>query len=391
MFREIFTRNYNLLFAGNLLLCIAFYMIIAVFPPYAVNDLKIDTSDVGLVIGVFSVSAVMIRPFLGKAVDKYNRLVVFLPALVLFVICCFLYSEVTSMTGVIITRLLHGIAWSGMTTAYMTIVTDIVPMRYRGRGIGYAGLSMTIAMAIGPAIGLYLLEFMDYHQFFLTCTGLSACALVTALMLRLPKVEKITPAEQEKKGALFEKKVLGITFAFLMTGFSYASIVTYIVLHAETLGITQTGLFFLILGLAVGFSRPITGKVMDTRSPTVLLVVGITGNIICSLMLAFTDTTSMFLLAGFFGGLSTGILFPTYSTMGMNSVPPHRRGASNATLFSGMDVGIASGSIIHGMVANKFGFPSIYMLAAIAMLLPLVWYFTKGRKQYEELSSLYKK
>ncbi len=392
LLREIFTRNYNLLFISNIALCTAFYMIIAVFPPYALNDLQISQDKVGVVVGAFSLSALAVRPFVGKAIDKYNRLYVYLPSLALFVVCCLLYSIANNMTEVLFVRLLHGVAWSGITAGFMTIVADIVPVHLRGRGIGYAGLSMTFAMAFGPAIGLYVIDYTTYSQFFIVCMALSIIGLMLAFLLRLPKVERVQlPANAAENKGMFEKNVFGISFAYLMTGFAYASIVTFMVLHADNLGITQKGLFFLIFGLFVGICRPLSGRIMDTRSPTSLVVVGILSNVVCLVMLGLTDSVVLFLLSGVFGGIGVGILFPTYTTMGMNIVPASRRGAANSTIFSAMDIGIAFGSMALGVVAKNYGYPAIYFLSAFLMLLPLVWYFTMGRQKYVELVKIYKK
>ena len=50
-------------------------------------------------------------------------------------------------------RFLHGMSWGAVTTGGSTIASDIVPMERRGEGIGYFGMSFTIAMAIGPSVG----------------------------------------------------------------------------------------------------------------------------------------------------------------------------------------------------------------------------------------------
>ena len=55
-------------------------------------------------------------------------------------------------------RVLHGVSWAFSTTAVGTAITDIIPSEIRGEGMGWYGIAMTLAMAIGPMLGIWLIQ-----------------------------------------------------------------------------------------------------------------------------------------------------------------------------------------------------------------------------------------
>jgi len=67
----------------------------------------------------------------------------------------------------LIIRFLHGIGEGYATTATGTIVAEVVPSRRKGEGIGYFSLSFVLATAIGPFLGIHLIENFDYQSIFI--------------------------------------------------------------------------------------------------------------------------------------------------------------------------------------------------------------------------------
>ena len=64
-------------------------------------------------------------------------------------------------------RILHGAGFGITTTTYGTVVSDLIPSARRGEGMGYFGLSGTLAMALGPLIGLWLMQTYNFTILFM--------------------------------------------------------------------------------------------------------------------------------------------------------------------------------------------------------------------------------
>lgn len=105
------------------------------------------------------------------------------------------YNLASSIILLAVLRVVHGVTWAVSTTAVGTAITDIIPDSRRGEGMGWYGMAMTIAMAIGPMIGLWAVENYSFHGLFLLATILSFMAVVLSLMTKMP----FTPQKKKEK------------------------------------------------------------------------------------------------------------------------------------------------------------------------------------------------
>lgn len=67
-------------------------------------------------------------------------------------------------------------------------------------------------------------------------------------------------------------------------------------------------------------------------------------------------------MAGAIIGIGYGSITPVFQTQIINSVEPHRVGIANSLYFNSMDMGMAIGTYIFGIVAGIYGFSSIYLI-----------------------------
>src|SRR5690606_35902475 len=106
------------------------------------------------------------RPFAGGLLDQYGRRPFLLTGLALFTVSMYLYGWVGGVGTLLIVRLIHGVSWAFATTAAAAAITDILPPTRRGEGMGWYGLAMTLAMAVGPILGVWTLEGYSFRGVF---------------------------------------------------------------------------------------------------------------------------------------------------------------------------------------------------------------------------------
>jgi predicted MFS family arabinose efflux permease len=99
--------------------------------------------------------------------------------------------------------------------------------------------------------------------------------------------------------------------------------------------------------------------------------------------LALWRTPPGYFFAAVLLGPGMGMLFPSLGAMAANLVPAERRGAANATVGVAIDVGIGAGANVMGYVAQALGsYAAMYLVAALAMVLPALLVFLKVIPQY---------
>lgn len=369
----IHTLSYLLIFSG-------FYFLLPTLPFFVVNDLGQDESRVGYIIGVYALSALMIRPIAGYALDTYGRKQVYLWSLSIYVLISGLYIWADTYFSLLVLRILHGLSWGVITNGGITIASDLVPVKRRGEGISYFSLSITLSMAIGPLVGLSILEKSNFQMLFISTFLVAMLALLMALMVSYIKFPKTT----KKLGwnNVFEKKVLHITLVMLVTAVTYGGLMSFIILYAKELTISNIPLVFLVYAAGVACLRPFSGQYMDKRGPGLIILISFLITIFGYVLLSQTKTESLFLLACFITGVGNGLIMPTILTMTANLVDASRRGVANSTIYSATDMGIGLGSIILGYIAKIIGIGNMFLMAGLLLILPLIYFFSVGFKHY---------
>ncbi len=358
----------------------AFYFLLPTLPVYAVNELQVNNNQVGYIIGVYALSALLIRPFCGYVLDAYGRKLVYLWSLAIFTVLMGTYLWASTFFILLVIRVFHGFTWGTITTGGSTIAADLIPEKRRGEGIGYFGLAMTFAIALAPYGGDQIMGQNNFFNLFTIATGFSVAALILALLIKVPNIK--TGETKIGISKMFDKRVTRIAIVMFTGAFPYAAIISFIIIYSDALGIKQGALFFIFMAIGVAIVRLLVGKIMDKRGPSEIVFIGLAVTIIGLFWLSYVDSFWPLMGVGVLVGMGNGIIMPTVQTMALNMVPIERRGAANATFFSAVDLGIGAGSIALGYVAEYYGIAYMFFICGIILLFPLVFYFLFVRKHY---------
>ncbi len=383
----LWTRAFILTTLSNLFLFTSFQMLIPTLPIYVERNGG-DELAVGLVIGIFTVSALLTRPFAGKALDTLGRRKVMVIGLIIFILSMAGYYWVTTIFLILSLRVIHGVGWGITTTTFGTVISDIIPPERRGEGMGYYGLSSTLAMALAPLFGIWLMEKSGFGWLFFLCTLLAIFSFLISQTIHYPDVPASASVEENKQRSklddLLEKKALFPSFLAMMLGVTYGGIVTFITLFGQEAGIVNVGWFFLANALMVMLVRPIAGKLFDRRGHVWILLPGAFFTIAGLLLLSYSSSVPSLIFASLFYGIGFGAIQPTLQAWTINRVAVNRRGAANGTFFSGFDLGIGAGAMALGFVAKSASYAAMYRVSIIFIVLYLItyiFYLLKQKKQ----------
>ncbi len=380
--KSIFRGNFLLVFFASLLMFTAFYLLLPTLPVFLTRELNINESQTGIILSVYTLAALLIRPFTGYMIDRYGRKYFYIPSILLFAAIFVVYPLAGVFVWMLAVRFIHGLVWGVATTTGSTLIVDIIPAHRRGEGIGLYGLAMTIPMAVGPFIGIELTRNNSYTPMFLFAGALAFIGFLFTLPIKYPA---LPPALSKRLSwrNLFESSSLPVTFNLLLINISYGGLVSFISLYAIKTGLGLTGVFFIVFASGITLARIYMGKIFDRHGPAALSVVGILLLAVGYLLLGIAINTVAFMIAGFSLGVGSGIVFPTFQAMVNNLVIPQRRGAANSTLFSGLDLGIGLGMLITGLLAHSLGLPKTYLMFSVLNILALIYFVFVSLRHYQ--------
>ncbi len=384
MKNKLWTKDFTLITLANLLMAIAFYFMVPILPVFLTDNFSATESQIGLVLSFYTIAALLVRPFAGYALDVIGRYSIYVVSLLLFSTIFFGYVWATSILFVLILRFMHGLTWGSMSTAGSTIAVDLAPQKRRGEGIGVFGLSMTIAMAIGPLIAIAITGDSSYKRLFYSAAGFSFLGLVLAFFVRVPRI--VTKKRGFKISSLIEKKSLPVSLNVFLVTIPYGGIISFIALYGRAIGIESSGLFFLLIAVGIAISRILSGKSFDRAGPKKICILGL-GLLIAGLfILALNKSFIGYHFSALILGFGFGIIMATFQAIANHKIEPEKRGAANSTYLTFFDSGIGFGMLLVGYLIQVMDYSGAFILCGAIEVMALFVFIFYTMPKFKQLS-----
>jgi MFS family permease len=383
MNEKIWTRDFILLILSNFLMYITYYAILSALPIYLVSDLNASKMQVGIVVGVYTIASVLVRPFSGFALDRFGRRTIFLLALILYTLLFAGYLFALTITLIIVLRFAQGLTWGITTVSGSTIATDNIPASKRGEGIGYFALSTTLGMSVGPIIGLFICHQWGYTTMFVSGCLISVISLVCAYAVHMRKRFVVGKHIRMELRSLFDKNSIRPSVNVFITMIAYGGLLSFIALYGREIGIQNSSMYFLIFSVGIAAARLTAGKVFDRNGPRKIITICIGLLIIGFPLLAMAKNSALFYLSAIIIGFGNGVIFPTFQSMINNLADSLHRGAANSTLYTAVDLGMGLGMVMGGLIAQNISISAIFWINSLICVAGLVFFRLVVLKFYE--------
>ncbi len=380
----LWTKPFVLLILSNLFLFLSLEMLLPTLPMFAAEKGGTD-AQIGLIIGLFTFSAVLLRPFVGMASDKFGKKLLLLVGVAICLIGTASYYAAVTITMMLMLRIVHGVGFGISTTLYGTVASDIIPATRRGEGMGFFGTGNAVAISLGPFLGIWLMEEFGFSVLFIVGACILLLAIVfTAFVKGDSKAERVKVQAAAEHTSLMlrfvEPKALMPSLLGLLVGLSLGGVISFITLFGKETGVQNIGFFFLVLALSEFLIRFISGKIFDTRGRFWVLFPAAVSCIVGCVILYMTQSTGILLLAAVFYGAGFGAIFPGLQAWVIDRVEPARRGVATATFYNAFDIGIGSGAMLLGLVATWSNYATMYLVSSLFFVIYLVVYFMYEKK-----------
>ena len=343
----IWSAPYVALMATNFFQSMAAFMTNTTLPLY-LDALGAATSIVGIVVGAFAITALLIRPFAGPAFDSFSRRRLLLVAQTLIAISLVGYGLVRSVPGLFCVRLLHGLGIGCFGPLAMSLVSEFLPVSRLSSGISIYALAQSFAQVIGPAVGLWLAEAIGFSNAYFVSAASVIVAMVGVFFVKEQPRER--PPYRFALNRMFAREAVPKAAVLALFCIAFSGVTSYLVLYGNLLGIEGMGMYFVVYALCLVATRPLFGKMADRfGAPRILLIGALFFAASYVMLWQVRDFTGLIAVA-VVASAGFGACAPLIQSMALASVPPERRGAASNTAFTGMDVGMLIGPASAGFV-----------------------------------------
>jgi len=369
---KLWNKGFVMLLISNFLSAIGFNMIYTLIVDYTVNYLGGTLSLGGIIAGIFSITALLIRPFSGIIADYYNKKFVCQISMFFALLAILGYTFSPNPLILLIFRIIHGIAFSLNSTTSIALVSLLIPLTQIGEGMGYFGIGQIVAQIIGPVSGEIIARYYGYKSLFLTTALINVVAQI--FLMLLPYKE----ANVSNKKAMYinfisvknliETEVVFFAFIGIIFSFGNGIVGSFLKIVCDNRKIEGFSLFFSVNALVLLLTRIFIGKLIDKNLSTVIIFISL-----------LITSVSIFTLANF-SSLYTLLIAAILKALGQSGqialqtecikrVDENKRGTASSTFYMGADIGQGVGPWIGGIISNKYGYEFTFVLTAIATLL----------------------
>lgn len=140
--------------------------IINVAVPTIQNEFGANTSDTQWVVTAYALAEAVVVPVSAWLGDRLGLSRVYNLALLGFAGGSALCGLAWSLQSLVVFRLVQGLLGGVLPATTLTILLRIVPRERLGVAVGLYGLGAMVAPAIGPALGGYLVEYVNWRLIF---------------------------------------------------------------------------------------------------------------------------------------------------------------------------------------------------------------------------------
>ena len=382
---KLFNTGFITITTINFIVFLIYYCFVVITAKFATSELGANPAQAGFAAGIYIIGTLIARLYIGKKLELIGRKQMLRFGAIIYLITTIAYLISTNIIILDTVRFLNGFAYGTISTAANAIVTAYIPKSRNGEGINYYGLSTSLAAAIGPFIGILLLPIVGFKSVIILAIVLSV--LVTVACYLFP-VQNIELTDDHKKllnswslNTFIEYKVLFISIVAFLIGLSYSSVLGFLSIYADNLGLSTAGAFFFVVyALIITLTRPFAGQIFDAKGENAVMYPSFIFLAIGLLTLSYTTTSFMLLLSGALIGLGYGTFMSNGQAVCLKLVESSKVSIALSTYFIGLDLGLGFGPYALGTVHSFLSYSGIYVLCAVLTVAVAILYsiFYKG-------------
>jgi MFS family permease len=334
--------------------------VLPVLPRYIHGPLDSGDLAVGIVIGAYAVTGLLLRPWAGRLADRRGRKLTVLLGALLLGLSGLMYLPSLGLAGLIVARLVLGASEGSLYTAGSAWVIDMAPPERRGRVLGLYGLAVWGGLSVGPLAGQLILDAGGYTAVWLFAAAVPVLGALFAI--RVP--DPFVPRSHAEPHPLIAPEAVRPGLAIALASVGYAAVAAFVVLHLEDRGVGHGVLVFAAFAAMIVLARLIAGGLPDRIGPARVAVAATLVEAAGLVTIALAHSLPVAILGGCAMGAGFSLLNPSLMLIAVGGVADSARGATMGTYTAFFDAGVGIGAPLAGLAAALTDYEGAFLLAA---------------------------
>lgn len=325
-------------------------------------DLQIPVTTAGLTVTLYALGVTVGAPVLTSLTSRVPRKMLLFWIMAFFIVGNAIAATATSITMLLIGRVVSAFAHGVFMSIGSTIAADLVPNDRRASAISLMFTGLTVATVTGVPLGTYLGQQLGWRTAFMAIVIVGVIAMIANMLLvpsNLRKGVKTTFGDQLK---LVTNSRLLLMFIITTLGYGGTFVVfTYLSpLLTDITGFTagQVAVILLVYGIAIAIGNMMGGKLANRNPLSALLIMFVMQAIVLFVLFATVPFKVAGLITIFFMGIMAFMNVPglqVYVVILAERFVPSAKDVASAINIAAFNAGIAIGAYLGGVITDTIG------------------------------------
>lgn len=377
--KSIYTKDVILVMAASFFFMFSTMFVNPLINGYA-KSLGASSAFAGVIVGIMSIASMFLRPIAGNLTDKLSKYCLSLIGGILIMVGVIGYVIAPASNWLLIFRLINGAGFVLCTVCMSTWLAFLVPRAHVGQAMGFYGLMNALAMAVAPALAINVYQKTGY-RLALIASAIAAFMMVIIIQFVGNRANPKKGMAKKKSGSshqfkIIQKNVLPIALLTTLFAFPYFATQADLVTYAQERHLNvNVGSFFLIYAVVLLVIRIFLKNFFDTVKFGIWFWVSIGATLIYLLLLSTMKNNLMMALAAAFMAIGYGVIYSILQSTALLLAPISEQGLASSTFYLGLDIGMAFGPIIMGLISDLLPIKFFYPIQLLLLPLMLIVYW----------------
>jgi len=345
--------------------------------PFRILGLGGSKAEAGWFLSVYTFASAFSAPVMGSLADHFGRRRFLITASILFVVFSIAYGVVRQLPLLFLIGAIHGAVWSGLMASASALMSEYIPESRRTQGMAYWGLASSSAIAIAPAVGLWIYHF-GWTTLCIELSIVSVLMVLGALVLRSDEKGPVT--RRLVVSDAWDWRVIAATLSLTVASFGYGGMTSYAAIIAIERHIQPIAIYLTTYAIALVLFRICFSHLGDRIGPKRMLYPGLVVVPIAFAWLGIAHTRWEMIASATLFGIGWGAAYPAFVTIILGNTDPARRARTFGSIVWAFDTGIGLGSFGIGAIGQHFGLANAFLAAAALSCLSIPIFALTSRR-----------
>jgi MFS family permease len=333
-----------------------------------------DALAIGGLSSIFSFMTLILRPLIGKGIDRYGRKKFFTMAFLFYSISMLLYSYSTNMGLLYVSRLIQAIGSSFMWISVYSIAVDISDREKRGKAVGQVDAAISKGALYGALIGFTILANMSLAAgWSLLFKGYAVLSIIAGLLTYklIPETKTVKSEDSQKSDAGLGKNFIMLLCIVFISAISSSMLSPLLMVYLQDRYTTEVSLLaiaFIPASLVYAFLPAKLGGISDKIGRTIPMAIGFVGSGIVSLGFARALSIEILVLLWVLESIGVVMASPAQEALVADLAGEDARGSAYGIYLFTASLGAVFGPLLGGWIYDSLGHTVPFYLNSVMLV-----------------------